>query len=404
MSKGIPMHRSNVLNGVRGALVACALGCVVTHAALGENRPATASTGIEMQFLDPRIPAEERQVLESSVGYGLPPLSEGAAWVGDSGLDLAGLRGKVVVIQSYTRGDADGRAALRRTEDILKNIGADGVQLIALHTPEDAEDAATFFTDKPPTVPTILDRVGAFCDELGVYTRPVTIMVDRSGRIRYVGVALARLRPAVELVAAEPFDANSAVPEPLPPRATRIAEGNAPPGVAAPPAADRPAFPPKPRAGTNARDVFGKQGPSIDGLVFLTDKPETEGKVVMVEFWATWCGPCIGNIPHLNELHAKFRDSVAIMGVTKESESDVRNFKKGPKMEYSVALDKGGAINKALAIQGIPHAIIMSPDGIVRWQGHPAQLDEKTVQQIVDASGVTPGGGPAKPKRWVMPS
>jgi len=373
----------------------------ITPGALGEDLPATAATGVEMQFIDPRLTPMEREVLTSAVGYAVPPLTDGAAWVGDTTLDLSALRGKVVVIQAYTHGDADGRAALRRTEDILKNIGADSVQLIALHTPEKAEESGAYFADKPPKIPTILDRTGAFCDELGVYTRPVTIVVDRSGKIRYAGVALARIAPAVELLAAESFDPSAPAPLPLPPRATRLNEGGGPGDGAAPaPSAPRPPFPPTKGQVGPARDVRGKQGPPLDELVFLRDPPQTEGRVVMLEFWATWCGPCIGNIPHLNELQKKFGDEITIIGASDEDEQKVRAFMSAKKMDYNVAIDKGAKIKRAISISGIPHAIIMSPDGIVRWQGHPATLDDKTIQQIIDASG-TSGAGPAKPNRWV---
>lgn len=366
-----------------------------------EDKPVTARSGIEMQLFDPRIPADERQVLDAAIGYGLPALPGGAAWVSEEQIDLSALGGQVIVIQSFSRADADGRAAIRRTTDVVENLKLTDVRVIGLHTPQQADEAAAFYAKRPPSDLTILDSSGALCDELGVYQRPVTILIDRNGRIRYSGVAMSKLRNAVEILAAEKINTSMARPQPLPPRAQRLDE----PAAAAPAATpeDRPPFPPINGAMRSARDVRGKAAPPIDRLVYLSGDKPRENTVVMVEFWATWCPPCVANIPHLNDLHKKFGDTVSIVGVTKETEDKVRPFIKAKGMRYAVALDQGGGLNGALSIQGIPHAIIMSPDGIVRWQGHPGALDEATLQQIVDASGIGASAAPAGPKRWVTP-
>jgi thiol-disulfide isomerase/thioredoxin len=359
-----------------------------------------ARSGVEMQFFDTRIPADERAVLDTIHGYALPAPGPGAEWVGGEAVDFAALRGQVIVVQSFTRADADGRGAMRRIESLVENLGLEGVRVIGVHTPEGADEAASFFAKRAPKSPTILDRTGAFCDELGVYKTPVTILVDRKGRIRYAGVAMAKLRPALELLAAEKIDASLPVPAVLPLRSARLNEP-APGAAPAAPAKPTAPFPSTKGQIGQARDLRGKRGPSLDKVQFLTAAPELENRVVMVEFWATWCGPCIAGIPHLNELHREFGDTVTIVGVTKEAEDKVRGFRGGAKMEYTVGLDTGGALNNAVSISAIPHALVMSPDGIVRWQGHPASLDAATLQQIVDASGLDAASPPAGPKRWV---
>ena len=376
---------------------ACAMVALLSTAAAAQDRPPMSRSGVESQFYDTRIPADERQVLQSAEGFSLPPLPEGAQWVSETSIDFAESRGKVIVIQSFTRDDADGRAAVRRTSEIVEKLGLEDVLFVGLHTPQGADEAETFYAKRKPNEPTILDRSGAFCDELGVYQRPVTMLIDRNGRIRYSGVALSRLRPAIELLAAESAPGGEA-PPPLPARDTRI--DSAPPKL--PPAAMQD-FPKIEGSVGSARDVRGKPGPSISGLSYLSPKPETEGRVVMVEFWATWCGPCVANIPHLNALQKEFADSVTIIGVSDEDEGKVSNFVRNRKMAYTIALDPNGAINRSLDIKGIPHAIIMSADGIVRWQGHPGGLEEDTLRQIVRASSAASAGSGPKQKRWIQP-
>jgi thiol-disulfide isomerase/thioredoxin len=121
-----------------------------------------------------------------------------------------------------------------------------------------------------------------------------------------------------------------------------------------------------------------------------------KGKIYVVEFWATWCGPCRASIPHLTELQKKNKD-VTFIGVS-VWESDpkaVAPFVKemADKMDYRVAMDdvpeggkrSEGAMAKtwmtAAAQQGIPAAFIINGDGKVAWVGHPMAMD-KPLEEI----------------------
>ena len=108
-------------------------------------------------------------------------------------------------------------------------------------------------------------------------------------------------------------------------------------------------------------------------------------KVVVVEFWATWCGPCVVSIPHLTELQKKHADDVVIVGVTKpdprNSHDAVKAFveKKGDTMDYTVAFDGDGTTYAdymtAAGQRGIPTAFIVDKEGAVAWIGHPSSMD-----------------------------
>ncbi len=103
----------------------------------------------------------------------------------------------------------------------------------------------------------------------------------------------------------------------------------------------------------------------------------------VVEFWATWCGPCRKSIPHLTNLQKQYRDkNVVFVGVSKEDAATVKPFvdQMGDKMDYTVAVDDAGKTSAAYmgryGQNGIPTAFIVNKKGQVAWLGHPmAGLD-----------------------------
>lgn len=120
-------------------------------------------------------------------------------------------------------------------------------------------------------------------------------------------------------------------------------------------------------------------------------------KAYIVEFWATWCGPCRVSIPHLNELHNKFKDKgLVVIGQDcwERDESLVEPFikKMGDKMTYRVALDDKSTNEKgnmaetwmtAAEQNGIPAAFLVGKDGKIAWIGHPMSLKEETIEEVL---------------------
>jgi thiol-disulfide isomerase/thioredoxin len=145
-----------------------------------------------------------------------------------------------------------------------------------------------------------------------------------------------------------------------------------------------------------SRLKVGDPAPKIEVVKWVKGTPvETldPSKVYVVEFWATWCGPCIRNIPHLTELQKKYKDQVQFIGVSiwednvppEEGQtylSRVEAFVKemGERMDYTVAFggDHGTMADtwmKAANQPGIPAAFIVK-EGKIAWIGHPARMDE----------------------------
>ena len=147
----------------------------------------------------------------------------------------------------------------------------------------------------------------------------------------------------------------------------------------------------------------GDSAPKLEVKEFVKGealKDLEKGKTYVVEFWATWCGPCRATIPHLTELQKKHKD-IAFIGVA-VYENDQKNVKPfveemGDKMDYRVALDEvpengnraDGKMAKrwmeAAAQDGIPTAFIINGDGKIAWIGHPMAM-EKPLDEIANGT------------------
>jgi len=105
------------------------------------------------------------------------------------------------------------------------------------------------------------------------------------------------------------------------------------------------------------------------------------GKVVVVEFWATWCPPCRASIPHLVELHNKYKDEgVVIIGLTDEDydRAKIGEFMQQMNMTYIVGT--GSTSGRDYGVRGIPHAVVIGKDGRQVWKGHPMGKLEAAIE------------------------
>ena len=143
--------------------------------------------------------------------------------------------------------------------------------------------------------------------------------------------------------------------------------------------------------------MLGDPAPAIQVAEWVQGQPVTRfepGQIYVVEFWATWCGPCKVAIPHLNELAQEYAGKVRFVGVSvwerisAEKPYAVPQFVKsmGDKMTYTVAADvvtpgvetgpMAGSWMDAAGQNGIPAAFIVNGDGKIAWIGNPMGIDQ----------------------------
>lgn len=119
---------------------------------------------------------------------------------------------------------------------------------------------------------------------------------------------------------------------------------------------------------------------------------EYRGKTVFLNFWATWCPPCRGEMPHIEDLYKEYnknQDEVVILGVASPnlgnegSEEDIKAFLNQNKYNFPVVMDKDGALAYQYGISAFPTTFIIDKDGYVT-QYVPGAMDKETMKSLIE--------------------
>jgi thiol-disulfide isomerase/thioredoxin len=156
-----------------------------------------------------------------------------------------------------------------------------------------------------------------------------------------------------------------------------------------------------PESGGESSPMLGKEAktfklPLIAGGDF--DLAREKGKVVVLDFWASWCGPCIKSLPGLIEAMSAFpADRVKFIGVNQgEPPDQVKTFLETRRWKLDVALDSSQTVGRQYEVEGIPHTVVIAPDGKIAFVQSGASPEGETivanaVKQLL--SGAVPDEG-----------
>jgi cytochrome c biogenesis protein CcmG, thiol:disulfide interchange protein DsbE len=114
--------------------------------------------------------------------------------------------------------------------------------------------------------------------------------------------------------------------------------------------------------------------PTPDGDTVSLD--DYQGQVVMVNFWGSWCAPCINELPELQAAYEQLHpQGFTIIGINlyhneqsqQKSQADIQNFVKQHNLTYPIALDTDGSVTRAYQVYPIPTSFFIDPDGNIRY-------------------------------------
>jgi len=139
----------------------------------------------------------------------------------------------------------------------------------------------------------------------------------------------------------------------------------------------------------------GQEAPEFELPHFVSGEPvalsDYAGQLVVLDFWASWCGPCRAAMPQLEDMVTEFEDEIALLGVNLDrSDAEARDYLETASLEQMVVL--GGDFEAAEAVSlrygdllanGIPHTFVIGADGIILYSGHPLGIEPRMLETWV---------------------
>ncbi len=131
----------------------------------------------------------------------------------------------------------------------------------------------------------------------------------------------------------------------------------------------------------------------VPDFTFNTDRgplalKSLRGKVVYLDYWASWCGPCRRSFPVMNELQARYGDKgFVIVAVTLDQNvSEARRFLARYPADFIVAYDPDGVTSRALQVRGMPTTFLIDPRGEIAWSHAGfSDADKSKIEREIEA-------------------
>lgn len=128
-------------------------------------------------------------------------------------------------------------------------------------------------------------------------------------------------------------------------------------------------------------------GDQLDSTIALFDVRNAQayelkrdtGKMILLDFWATWCAPCIANMPHLESLQEKFKEELSVIPICLEDEDRIKKFISKRPYKLNFSLDTQSELRSLFPFRIIPHAVLIDPQGKVLAITDPKNITEEVI-------------------------
>jgi len=138
---------------------------------------------------------------------------------------------------------------------------------------------------------------------------------------------------------------------------------------------------------------IGKQVPDYTFKNILNSKEEQistrdlKGKIVILEFWATWCGPCIPAMRKLDSLQTEFKNDLEVITISSENKERLEKFIKSTNTTLKIVSDTSHLSNFKYKV--IPHSIIIDKNGIVRAITNPENINKEVINKLISKNEIS---------------
>ncbi|MDN5287012.1 MAG: hypothetical protein JWR38_3286 [Mucilaginibacter sp.] len=126
----------------------------------------------------------------------------------------------------------------------------------------------------------------------------------------------------------------------------------------------------------------------LNAPVKSTTLSELKGKIILIDFWATWCGACLEAMPHLRQLQAKYPNKLQVIAVTDEKAARIRQYLISKPSNLWFAIDTGELISKVFPHRLIPHTVIVSPEGKLIANTNPESVTASVIDSLLNKKKV----------------
>jgi peroxiredoxin len=124
---------------------------------------------------------------------------------------------------------------------------------------------------------------------------------------------------------------------------------------------------------------------------------QLRGKPVVINFWATWCPPCTGELPYFTRLAHDYGDRVVVVTVSNEAPGVARDYLRQHRLNLPLVEDPAGAVFSAYALPPIPGTVVVDPEGRVEYVSA-GGLSWDELQSAVDKALGSPGASTPSPR------